>query len=829
MLAAVLKRAGLVCVMLLFATASYAQELGRRVALVIGNGAYERPEDGLINPPNDARDMAVKLRELGIEVIEAVDQDYRGMRSVLRQFDRALQGADAGLFFYAGHGMEYQGSNYLFPTDAVLETEGDIGLGLIDVDQVMQVMETAVDTRLLFLDACRNNPLARRFRSSLGRTRSASVGNGLAQMDATVGTFIAYATAPGNVASDGEGDNSPFTTALLEHLEEPGLPVGQLMQRVRDSVLTATNDMQVPWDSSSLRGAPFVLNRAQSEPEPLTSPIQSPGFSAADTLWDALKDSTNADEWAHFALTFPGDPRAALARMRAGTFQQRTNTAADTDDTLEIAALPPEPVEEKAMIAAPEIVGPDVEVIESADADLQAGPDNDVEVPPAKEEDPGFSFGSLLSFFTGGSSDSDSKLASDEVDVAVLETEEPASEFSPPLWEAPKTVSGPDAPDSDIAGPEAVEAALSLTRFDWELVQASLAALGYDPGAYHGEPEEGTREALRSWQTASNLEATGFLDKSQLDGLNADADILLAMLEASRTVEGGASRSAPTEQQGRVTPAVGNFVPEPGRTIKDCDHCPELMVVPAGDFQMGSGTGEPARADDEGPVRSVQIEQPFAVGRFEITLGQFARFVDATNHVAGDSCYTLENGAWNMRMGRHWDEPGFAAKDDQPATCVSWADANAYVDWLSDETGHDYRLMSEAEWEYVARAGISSAYHFGQTIDSDQANFNGASAGRAGRFHGQAIAVGSYEPNAFGLFDVHGNVWEWVADCYSPSYEAAPIDGSAVTAAACERRVMRGGSWGNREGDLRLAKRAKMAPDYNYAIVGFRVARTVAR
>jgi len=833
MLAARLERAVLVCVMLLLATTSDAQDVERRVALVIGNGAYERPEDGLLNPPNDARAMADKLRQLGIEVIEAVDQDYRGMRNVLRQFDRALQDADAGLFFYAGHGMEYQGRNFLFPTDAVLETEGDIGLGLIDVEQVMQVMETAVDTRLLFLDACRNNPLARRFRSALGRSRSAAVGSGLAQMDATVGTFIAYATAPGHVASDGDGSNSPFTTALLEHLDEPGLPVGQLMQKVRDSVLTATDDQQVPWDSSSLRGAPFVLNRAE-RPPPM---LPAPGLAAADKLWTAIEDSTNAEEWAHFAVSFPDDPRAGLARMRASTFKQPAESAwSATDsatDRVTVAALPPAAPGASSRPAKPEVVGPQVDVRKRPDSDLQAGPDSVVGAPAADDEGAGFSFGALLSFFTGRSSEPQAPPAtaspSGNTDIAALQAEEDFGEVSPPLWQAPDSVAAPAAAsDSDSAGPDVVEAAMGLTRFDWELVQASLAALGYAPGEYDGTPDAGTRGALKSWQQASNLPATGFLDRKQLDGLNADADLLLAMLEASRTVQGGASRSPPPDGRppsaGGVQSAVGRFAAEPGSALRDCEHCPELMVVPAGSFQMGSPAGEAGRADDEGPQHLVRIERPFAIGRFEVTLGQFARFVEATGRQPAARCYTLEDGAWNMRTGRSWDDPGFAVKDDQPATCVSWHDARAYVDWLSDQTAQAYRLPSEAEWEYAARAGARTAYHVGGSISSQQANFNAAGAGR---FHGQPIAAGSYPPNAFGLFDVHGNVWEWVADCYSPSYREAAADGAPSLAGDCDRRVMRGGSWGNRADDLRLAKRARLGAGYNYAIVGFRVARSI--
>lgn len=318
---------------------SFAQPADKRVALVIGNGAYEEPGSALPNPPNDATAMAAKLRGLGFVVVEAVDQDFRGMRRAMREFDRALQGADAGLFYYAGHGMEYRGSNYLFPTDAVLETEGDVGIGLIDVDQIMQIMETTVPTRLLFLDACRNNPLARRFRGSLGASRSSTVGTGLARMDAAVGTFIAYATAPGDVAADGEGRHSPFTAAMLTHLEEPGLEIGQLMRRVRDTVLDATNERQVPWDSSSLRGAPFVLNlnvTINVAPEVPPAPTQQ----AEIVFWQSIAQSDEAASFRAYLDRFgEGGLFTELAELRIAELTTLPDTRDDAP-TLDVASLP---------------------------------------------------------------------------------------------------------------------------------------------------------------------------------------------------------------------------------------------------------------------------------------------------------------------------------------------------------------------------------------------------------------------------------------------------------------------------------------------------------
>lgn len=293
---------------------------GHRVALVVGNSNYDDGSAVLENPIHDATAIARKFRALGFEVIEAIDLDYREMREALRRFDRALQDADVGLFYYAGHAMEYRGQNYLFPTDAILETEGDVGLGLVDMDQVLQVMETAVPTRLIFLDACRNNPLARNFRSSLGSSRSGFVGRGLGQINTAIGTFIAYATAPGDVAADGRDKNSPFTKAMLTHLDEPGVEISQLMQRVRNSVVEATNQKQVPWDSSSLR-SPFILNLdvTINLPPAAAQSESSDNVHRAETVfWESIKDSSRIESFEAYLDRF-GDEGLfvplALARI----------------------------------------------------------------------------------------------------------------------------------------------------------------------------------------------------------------------------------------------------------------------------------------------------------------------------------------------------------------------------------------------------------------------------------------------------------------------------------------------------------------------------------
>jgi len=238
-----------------------AQAAVERVALVIGNGAYQMASE-LPNPPNDARAVAGALRDIGFEVLEGIDVERNDMEKLVRDFLRAAQGAKVALFFYAGHGMEVGGQNYLIPVDAALETPSDLSFETVEVNKLIDNLDDPNRANIIILDACRDNPLARSFRRKSGATRS--VGSGLAAYSSVgTGMLVALATAPGQVALDGEGDNSPFTTGLLKHLRTPGLEVRQMLTRVRRDVLLSTGNEQQPWDNSSLLGDVFLAGGPQ--------------------------------------------------------------------------------------------------------------------------------------------------------------------------------------------------------------------------------------------------------------------------------------------------------------------------------------------------------------------------------------------------------------------------------------------------------------------------------------------------------------------------------------------------------------------------------------
>ena len=259
---------------------------------------------------------------------------------------------------------------------------------------------------------------------------------------------------------------------------------------------------------------------------------------------------------------------------------------------------------------------------------------------------------------------------------------------------------------------------------------------------------------------------------------------------------------------GKTPLSFMEFMWQAGRVFQDCAECPEMVMVPAGDYWMGSPAGEAGRYEDEGPRHRVRIGEAFAVGKYEVTFEEW------------DAC-VAEGGCGGYRP----DDEGWG-REDRPVVNVRWGDAKAYVSWLSGRTGKEYRLLSEGEWEYVARAGTETRYTWGDDEGNNRANCDGCGSRWDDR---KTAPVGSFGANGFGLHDVHGNVWEWVEDCWHGNYEGAPTDGSAWTSGGnCGWRVLRGGSWFNGSRYLRSAVRSRYSTvnrDSDY--VGFRIARTL--
>jgi formylglycine-generating enzyme required for sulfatase activity len=292
----------------------------------------------------------------------------------------------------------------------------------------------------------------------------------------------------------------------------------------------------------------------------------------------------------------------------------------------------------------------------------------------------------------------------------------------------------------------------------------------------------------------------------------------------------------------------------PGQAFRDCPNCPDMVWVPAGGFTMGVSAADEARQGVAAavlgralPLHKVTFSAPFAVGKYPVTRAQFRAFVDESGYKTKDDCYTYHmadgHSVYEDAPGYSWREPGIPQTDDHPVICVDWNDAQAYAGWLSRKTGKTYRLLSEAEYEYAARARTDTLFYWGDDRDQSCAFANladlaqGRSLGggapmsreyRAQCDDGYALTspVGHYKPNAFGLYDMLGNVWEWVADCWNPTYQGAPADGSAWTAGDCDEHGTRGGSYGNTIWFAHAGARAFKDYDYRGHSFGFRVARS---
>lgn len=296
---------------------------------MIGNSAYKSAP--LKNPVNDARDMAAALRKLGFEVIEKTNVTQKEMNRAIVEFGEKLRADTVALFFYAGHGMQVRGRNYLVPVDAEIRSEASVRVETVDVDGVLDQL-TVSSLNIVILDACRNNPFERRFRST---------GGGLAQMDAPKGSLIAYATAPGKTAADGDSRNGLYTQELLRHIQTPGLPLETVFKRVRIGVMATSGDVQTPWETSSLVGEFFFRPAAPSAAGQET-PVPGDSTAAEVAFWRSIERSTDIADFDAYLRSYPNGRYATLAKavrqelLGAAAEQERQEAARREREAREI-------------------------------------------------------------------------------------------------------------------------------------------------------------------------------------------------------------------------------------------------------------------------------------------------------------------------------------------------------------------------------------------------------------------------------------------------------------------------------------------------------------
>ncbi|WP_317203804.1 bifunctional serine/threonine-protein kinase/formylglycine-generating enzyme family protein [Janthinobacterium sp.] len=376
---------------------------------------------------------------------------------------------------------------------------------------------------------------------------------------------------------------------------------------------------------------------------------------------------------------------------------------------------------------------------------------------------------------------------------------------------------------------EAEAAAVEKLRLD-KLRREQEALHQIEAEAARKARKETLREQLRLRREADAAAALREQQEQQRKALQIKAEAAYRS-EQERARKELASRAAAELAQQLPTPA--SPVADANGVLRDrfldgTGKGPELVLIPTGRFQMGSPEHERKIAmeagsqktwlDRETPQHWVGIEHSFALGRHAVSVGEWRQFVRATD--------------WQAQCETEWDNPGFAQNDEHPVVGVTWNDAQLYVRWLSEKTGQQYRLPSEAEWEYACRAGSKSAFSFGDAISTEHANYDGHytyNGSARGQYRGGTSKGGDFPPNPWGLFDMHGNVWEWVQDVVHDNYEGAPIDGRAWEEGGdASRRILRGGSWLYNPRYLRSALRNGFSAVLGNDIVGFRVARSLA-
>jgi uncharacterized caspase-like protein len=477
-------------------------EATKRVALVIGNGEYVQV-GSLDNPARDARAMGEVLRNVGFDVVQGIDLDRAGMQDALKVFSGKLNSAEVALFYYAGHGIQVEGENYLIPIDAQIENETDLAFATVPLGLIEEQMSKVPRVKLIMLDACRDNPFKMDLMRTLSPTRAVTLSDGLAPVSLAEdvgGTFIAFATDPGAYASDGLGrDHAPFTQALLDNMSRPGIEIHEMMIDVRAQVWEDTGNAQRPWSNSSLTGKFYFSEPLPKAPAP-TAPASSDALVAAVdqanldlAFWQSISDGGSEAEYQAYLNKFPNGVFAEIARARI-----TAGAAAQIAEAI-----------------APSGQGPAAGALAQAPATL---PESS---PQKVGEGPSESVSNTTVTDTPGTFEIASSAPPTSVPKVrdIRRSREATTEADTPAHE---TARAPQ-PETGVNVQTRGEDTMKLTHAERVAIERYLSALGMDTGRADGIFDEKTRAAIRAWQWMEELPPTGFLTYRQIDLLRTHA------------------------------------------------------------------------------------------------------------------------------------------------------------------------------------------------------------------------------------------------------------------------------------------------------------------
>ena len=781
----------------------------KRLALVIGNGAYQHVAT-LKNPSNDAMDMVRTLKELDFQVIAGVDQNEAQMKKLIRDFgDQLMIQKGVGLFFYAGHGVQAQGKNYLVPVDAEILREDEIEDQAIDINLVMGKMVSAKnDLNIIMLDACRNNPFAKEW----SKYRTMGEADGLAKIDAPRNTVMFYAAEPGKVAWDGTGKNGTFTEALLENIKKP-LELDFVIKQVKRSVQEKSKSKQAAYIESSNSNDFYFVKTADPNASiaPETAVTKSGGADSSirekdvaareQETWEQAKDSTNEDIFRLFLEEFPNGKYAPQARIKLEQLIWDSIKTTNDSDAVErfLQEFPNGAYKSAARIRlqrlkAKEKNAPGQETTAAVVVVNTAKENKTEEIPPT------------------GNKTADSKPAENK--TAENKAEEKKTEENKPAENKPVENKATEQPKKEIvtaaAPPVSGKSRFQREAEGWEAVKNGTDA--QQIRAFLAEFPDGLNAARAKIRLERVLwdERRAGKDKAQLEehlkefpnGANAPlVRLMLVRLEQSKSSEEKPSETSDGRESAPTRSAGAKKI-----STRSNSAGIEFVFIPAGSFMMGASAEnirqtnsvarkdyadfDPALLNNEKPARRVTISQGFWMGKFEVTQAQW-------------KAVTGENPSW------------FKDCDNCPVERVSWEMAKDFVRRLNElDDGFIYRLPSEAEWEYAARAGTSGIF----SGSIEQMSWHSGNSGDKTHPAGEKL------PNPFGLYDIYGNVSEWCEDIYSSTYEGLPADGSPnTTIGNSKQRVLRGGSWNNFPTKSRSTSRESYYANAFGTHIGFRV------
>jgi formylglycine-generating enzyme required for sulfatase activity len=834
----------LLLVILLPLTAGAATDIERRVALVIGIGSYQNAPH-LTNPANDARAIGDALRRLKFDVTELYDSDFRDLNSGIRAFGIRAANADVAVVYYAGHGVQVDRENYLIPADAKLERERDLLYEALPLERLLGEVAQASRIGIVLLDSCRNNPFIERVARSISIAgRAVATTPGLARVDNVPrNTVVVMAAKADQIAEDGT-DHSPFAAALLAHLQIPGLELSLFFRSVRDTVLRATSNRQEPYVFSSLGAEPFYFYpRPPNRPPEIAAitPLEVTEASGPTPL--GLPQPTDPDQ-DPLTIRIIGLPRfgevridgkpvtintvISAERIKTGVYKPdgKTLGQAGTFDVLIedgrggsiTASLP---VVVRSSHHPPVLTGP---------SRLQVA-QQPLGIPPPMSPD-GDPLTVIINALPRGTIRNGTAVLHPGDRITPQELSKltfwPDAGFTGPAGSLRYTVDNghggtvEGSLDIDVGSNSGGTTNTAMETALWETVRVSndLAEVDafvrlFPTSRYAEEAKRRARELSESASGKTRVAvqsdpappqtpapAKSSPEASQLKSPEkppADKPAVTAMAQPAVIPDTPPSQS-------RVIAPLGGAPAAPGQSrggnadaavFHDCPTCPGMIRIPAGGFMMGQG----ARDAESLPAHRVEIRS-FAIGQAPVTV------------IEWKACMAAKACGFMPRMR--------VAEDLTPVHNVSWEDVGQYVSWLSKISGHPYRLPSEAEWEFAARAGTTTRYWWGESVGMFLANCT--DCGGAQDMYGP-LPVNALQPNPLGLYDMLGGVAQWTADCWIPNYRGAPTDGSPREVKSCDKRVLRGGSFRAPHDEITVTYRGNYDAPVRYITNGFRVAR----